>query len=86
MRRWVVLLGLAASLTLPALRGPDAVRVASPRPRLVHVVQPGDTLWRVAARIRPDEDPRAVVDRLMDDSGLADPVLRPGQALYLRDR
>jgi hypothetical protein len=30
----------------------------------VYVVQPGDTLWTVAAAVAPDRDPRPVVDRL----------------------
>jgi LysM domain-containing protein len=32
----------------------------------VYVVQPGDTLWTVAAAVAPDRDPRPVVDRLRD--------------------
>ena len=32
----------------------------------VYVVQPGDTLWTVAAAVAPDRDPRPVVDRLSD--------------------
>ena len=40
----------------------------SPRPEPIpadeYVVQPGDTLWSIAARLAPDDDPRAVVDAL----------------------
>lgn len=32
----------------------------------VYVVQPGDTLWSIAQRIAPDEDPRPVVEELRE--------------------
>jgi LysM domain len=36
----------------------------------VYVVQPGDTLWTVAAAVAPDRDPRPVVDRLREANHL----------------
>jgi Tfp pilus assembly protein FimV len=48
----------------------------SPRPEPIsggeYVVQPGDTLWSIAARLAPDDDPRAVVDALRAANGGAD--------------
>ena len=35
----------------------------------VYVVQPGDTLWTVAAAVAPDRDPRPVVDHLREVNG-----------------
>jgi hypothetical protein len=45
------------------------------------VVQPGDTLWSIAAELAPDADPRAVVDRLIDANGGA--PIQVGQHLVL---
>jgi LysM repeat protein len=47
------------------------------------VVQPGDTLWSLAQRLAPQEDPRAIVDALVDLNGLAGTELSPGQVLEL---
>jgi hypothetical protein len=33
-------------------------------PRLLHVVQPGDTLWVIARALRPTGDVRPLVERL----------------------
>jgi hypothetical protein len=57
----------------------------SPRPEPIsggeYVVQPGDTLWSIAARLAPDDDPRAVVDELRAANGGAD--LQVGDRLDL---
>ena len=37
-----------------------------------YVVQPGDTLWSIAAQIAPDDDPRVVVDALRAANGRVD--------------
>jgi len=41
--------------------GPDR-----PAPRVTYVVQPGDTLWSIARRVAPGQDPRPVVDGLIE--------------------
>lgn len=46
-----------------------------------YVVQPGDTLWSIAAEIAPDSDPRPVVDALREANG--GPVLEVGTRLTL---
>jgi len=43
------------------------------------VVQPGDTLWAIARRLAPGEDPRPLVDQLAVAHG-SGPLL-PGQVL-----
>jgi hypothetical protein len=45
------------------------------------IVQPGDTLWSIAAVLAPEADPRATVDRLVDANG--DEPLEVGQHLVL---
>jgi LysM domain len=46
-----------------------------------YVVQPGDTMWSIAAEIAPDRDPRAVVDALREANG--GPELEVGDRLIL---
>jgi Tfp pilus assembly protein FimV len=48
----------------------------------VYVVQPGDTLWSIAAEIAPDRDPRAVVDALREANG-GGAALEVGQRLTI---
>jgi hypothetical protein len=45
-------------------------------------VQPGDSLWSIAARIAPGDDLRPVVDRLAGAHGPGE--LRPGETIVLR--
>jgi len=47
------------------------------------VVQPGDTLWSIAADAAGTGDVRAVVDRIQELNDLHDTVLIPGQVLEL---
>lgn len=60
----------------------DAATTGSPPTRSV-VARPGDTLWSIAVRARPDADPRVTVGRIIDVNGLATPVVQPGQRLIL---
>jgi hypothetical protein len=57
---------------------PSAAGVAAPA---TVVVQPGDTLWTIAAVVAPDVDVRITVDRLIERNGRA-PIV-PGQELEL---
>ena len=50
----------------------------------VYVVQPGDTLWSIAAQLDPGNDPRELVGRLTESAGGADLV--PGQRIELPRR
>jgi Tfp pilus assembly protein FimV len=45
------------------------------------VVRPGDTLWEIAGRIAPSEDPRPIVDALTAANGSG--PLTPGEILHL---
>ena len=69
-------LGRSASQAAP----PSAAPVAEQQ----HVtVQQGDSLWTLARRIAPDNDPREVVAMIRDLNGLSSARLRPGQQLVL---
>ena len=48
---------------------------------VVVVVQPGDTLWRIATELNPSADPRRLVDALSDIAG--SPTIQPGQQLVI---
>ena len=85
-RRRVVAAGLALcclgiARQAGAAFGGTTLAASDARPPVVvtYVVQPGDTLWSIAERIAPDEDPRSVVDELRDarDSD----VLYPGETI-----
>ncbi len=47
------------------------------------VVEPGDTLWSIAAEAAPEEDTRAVVDAIEVANDLDSTVLVPGMVLRL---
>ena len=57
--------------------GPDR-----PAPRVTYVVQPGDTLWSIARRVAPGQDPRPVVDGLIEANDVRD-GLQAGQELSI---
>jgi nucleoid-associated protein YgaU len=93
-RRAVALLVVATAvaalaLALQALLGASGggPLTASGRPGAqapgVYVVQPGDTFWDIARRLRPGEDPRPLVARLVAAHG--SPVLVAGERLRLAD-
>ncbi|HZM32439.1 MAG TPA: LysM domain-containing protein [Acidimicrobiales bacterium] len=65
----------------PAPEALDA-GAAQPVAGQVYVVQPGDTLWSIAAEIAPDRDPRAVVDALREANG-GGAALEVGQRLTI---
>jgi LysM domain len=78
----MVVVGLAVALAGPmahALGGSDdGMRpVASRRV----VVGPGETLWSIARRSFPAEDPRFVVDRIVAANGVDPAGIVPGQVL-----
>ena len=74
-----VVRGVTSSAPSPDRAGSTASSAAVLSP--VYVVEPGDTLWSIAERIAPGEDPRPIVHRLARQAGGAS--LRPGQRLTL---
>lgn len=63
---------------------PVAVPVAATAPlQREVVVRPGDTLWDVARRARPDADPREALEQLRQVNTLQGAEVVPGQRLRL---
>jgi hypothetical protein len=54
---------------------------AAPAAPVVHVLQPGDTLWSIAGEVAPGADVRLMVDRLVELNGGA--PLEVGDRLVL---
>lgn len=84
MRRAVAALaagGLAVGVSCAAREParPDVAAVA----RHTYVVRAGDTLWSIAGRIAPGEDPRPLVDAIARVNGVSAGDLVPGQALVI---
>jgi predicted Zn-dependent protease len=78
----IAIVVLSVSLVLVAARSaPTPARSAAPA-RVT--VQPGDTLWAVAARIAPQTDPREEVATLRALNRLRTSTLQPGQVLRTR--
>lgn len=48
------------------------------------VVEPGQTLWDIAAEVAPGQDPRGVIADIVDLNALVDAgSIRAGQPLYI---
>ena len=81
----VVVLFLALSALASPVRAPAAAPGAGSGASLagegVHVVQPGDTFWGIARSLRPNEDPRPLVDRMVAAHG--SPSLMVGERITL---
>ena len=73
----LVLHGLLASFGGGPLTAPERPGARES----VYVVQPRDTFWGVASRLRPGEDPRPLVAQLVAAHG--SPVLVAGERLRL---
>ena len=73
-----LVLGLVSSLG--AGGGAPAATVAEGESVTV-VVQPGDTLWAIAAELAPSDDPRVLVAQLTELAGSS--ALQPGQELVV---
>ncbi|MCG5433870.1 LysM peptidoglycan-binding domain-containing protein [Mycobacterium sp. MYCO198283] len=83
-----VALGLMAAaltvwLAVVGQFGQAAERPTAPAPDQLAVVQvqPGETLYHLAARVAPDAPAAQVADRIRDLNELDSAVLRPGQTL-----
>ena len=84
----LVLLILAVGLLLAAISvgraGSQAATATETGPSLQQTtVQQGETLWAVAQRIAPDNDPREVVAQIRRINHLESSSLRVGQQLLL---
>ena len=85
--RIVVLLAvLAMAFAAFALLGGPAVSTGQTHHAAQHtvVVRGGETLWDIASRIAPGEDPRVVIGDIVDLNNLSDAgSIRLGQKLFV---
>lgn len=91
LRRRVLVAALAAVMVGPwvgplhdALSGSGAAPL--PVSRGTYLVRPGDTLWSVAERLAPGEDPRPLVDAIALANGLDARGLQAGTTLVIPAR
>ena len=79
VRRWAAVVGVVAvaALALASAAHGDT------RPASKVVVQPGDTLWSIAAEHYPSDDVRVRVQDIEQANGLRGPVIEAGQTLTL---
>ena len=82
---WAVVLAAALGwTTLRAVARPAPIPAAWSDAPHTYVVGPGDTLWRIAARLAgPEGDPRVMVDRLIALNHVREGLIQPGQRLAL---
>lgn len=81
-RRWCRIGLLATVLLVAAAASASRSRPEPPR-ALAYIVQPGDSLWRVAGQLPMQGDRRAGTWLLQKINGLSGPELLPGQRLLL---
>jgi hypothetical protein len=66
----------------------DAAR-SGPPPAAVYrtltsvIVQPGESLWAIAAQAEPGADPRGVIQEIIDLNALGGTSIQPGQRLLV---
>jgi Tfp pilus assembly protein FimV len=79
----VILVAVGASWAVPAMEALVGSAEAVPVSRSAYVVRQGDTLWSIAERLAPGEDPRPLVDALATANRLDAGTLVPGQTLVV---
>jgi Tfp pilus assembly protein FimV len=87
VRRRRVTATLVAMMIGTALMGPVARAVTRPQmtpaASRTYVVRSGDTLWGIAGRLAPQQDPRVLVQALSDANHVDAGSLVPGQTLVI---
>ncbi len=84
-----LLVSLGVALGPPgggSLTGPERTSAGSafPAGQTTYVVRAGDSLWSIANRLHPGQDPRPVVDQMAAESG--GPRVEVGQHIRLPGR
>ena len=74
---------LLAAFSLGQQDSQAASEVGAPAEVQTVVVQPGESLWSVAQRIAPDNDPREVIAQIQRLNDLESSTLHVGQHLLL---
>lgn len=74
---------LAGALAAASLAFAVVAHGGSPQPETTVVVQPGDTLWSIAAEHYPADDVRVRVEDIERANALQGPQIEVGQSLVL---
>lgn len=79
---------VAALAWLAGTARAEAAGSGSPPSAVYHslrsvVVQPGESLWAIAAQADPSGDPRSVMQEIIDINALRGTSVQPGQRLWL---
>lgn len=77
-----MLLGLAGFLNAPA-KAADSVADLQETPAVTVVVQPGQSLWTIAAASVPNRDTRDVIAEIVQLNNLDGGRVLPGQQLFV---
>ena len=82
VRLSLLLVAIATAFLL--IGGADAEAETPAVPPLQHVVEPGDTLWEIAAaHTDPGQDVRVTIEAIVRTTGLETSVIQPGQVLLI---
>jgi hypothetical protein len=89
-RRRVAVFLLVTGMAIVCLRAsPGSAEARHPIPSSAratrYVIRPGDTLWSIARRLVPGQDPRLAVDAILVRNGIDPAHLIPGQAIVVPD-
>jgi LysM domain-containing protein len=86
-RRTVAVVAAALTAVLMSPLAAGAVRRGEPSApaaqQVVVVVRPGDTLWSIAQRVRPGDDPREVAGEIAAVNGVEPGALAVGASLVV---
>lgn len=77
-----LVLTLSGFLNAPA-RAAESSAGLSLTPTVTVTVQPGESLWAIAASVAPERDPRDVVTDIIQLNNLEAARVVPGQALFI---
>lgn len=74
-----------SAITMACHAGQAVEREQRPYETVSRVVQPGQSLWDICARLNSSEDIRAIIDRARVDNDVDNPgELQPGKVLMIR--
>lgn len=87
VRRRRVTVTFATVLVALALLGPVSRAMAGsgmePAAQRSYVVRSGDTVWDIAGHVAPAQDPRVVVEQILEANHVNPGSLTPGQVLLV---
>ena len=79
-----LLLAFAVLTSVSALHAATQAGSDRPTPATRYItVQPGQTLWQIALRVAPSDDPRDTADRIRSLNGIGGAPVQVGQRLIV---